>query len=445
VLEQIETVYALRECLSRRSPKGEGGPIGLVPTMGALHAGHAALIDAARRECGLVVVSIFVNPIQFNSQEDLARYPRTLDADAAVCREHGADILFAPSVGEVYPEPPECTVDVGRLADHLCGEFRPGHFRGVATVVLKLFQMVQPHRAYFGEKDAQQLAIIKRLVVDFNIPITVAEVPTVREADGLAMSSRNRHLRADERRLAVSLYQALLDAERRISSGERNAAAIKQAAAATIPRSEMLRVEYLEIVDPATMEPVADIDRPVRVAGAVWVGSTRLIDNLLADGNVMPRLATLEDAADLARVINDAFIVEAFFKIGDRTSVEEIVALMSAGGEFLVLDNLEPGTGTGTLSGCVYLKCTGDCAYFGMLSIDPAMQRQGLGRRLIDAAEARARNRGCRHMDIHIVNLREELPAYYRRLCYVETGTLPFSEPDRASRACFFIVMSKPL
>jgi pantoate--beta-alanine ligase len=283
VLEQIETVYALRECLSRRSPKGEGGPIGLVPTMGALHAGHAALIDAARRECGLVVVSIFVNPIQFNSQEDLARYPRTLDADAAVCREHGADILFAPSVGEVYPEPPECTVDVGRLADHLCGEFRPGHFRGVATVVLKLFQMVQPHRAYFGEKDAQQLAIIKRLVVDFNIPITVAEVPTVREADGLAMSSRNRHLRADERRLAVSLYQALLDAERRISSGERNAAAIKQAAAATIPRSEMLRVEYLEIVDPATMEPVADIDRPVRVAGAVWVGSTRLVDNLLAD------------------------------------------------------------------------------------------------------------------------------------------------------------------
>jgi pantoate--beta-alanine ligase len=249
--------------------------------MGALHAGHAALIDAARRECGVVVVSIFVNPIQFNSQEDLARYPRTLDADAALCREHGADILFVPSAAEVYPEPPECTVDVGRLGDHLCGKFRPGHFRGVATVVLKLFQMVQPHRAYFGEKDAQQLAIVRRLVADFNIPIAVAEVPTVREADGLAMSSRNRHLLAGERRQAVSLYQALLEAKRRISSGDRNAAAIKQAAAATIPQSETLKIEYLEIVDPITMQPVEEVDRPVRVAGAIWVGSTRLIDNVL--------------------------------------------------------------------------------------------------------------------------------------------------------------------
>jgi GNAT superfamily N-acetyltransferase len=161
----------------------------------------------------------------------------------------------------------------------------------------------------------------------------------------------------------------------------------------------------------------------------------------------MPRLATLHDAADLARIVNDAFIVEAFFKIGDRTSADEIAALMNAGGEFLVLEGLEPGTGTGTgtLSGCVYLKCAGDCAYFGMLSIAPASQRQGLGRRLIDAAEARARERGCRVMEIHIVNLREELPGYYRRLGYLETGVLPFSEPDRASRPCFFIVMSKQL
>ena len=283
MLEQVETIHALKECLSRRSPTGEGGRRrGLVPTMGALHAGHAALIDAARRECGVVVVSIFVNPTQFNSQDDLARYPRTLDADAALCREHGADILFAPSAAEVYPEPPECTVDIGRLGDHLCGKFRPGHFRGVATVVLKLFQMVQPHRAYFGEKDAQQLAIIRRLVADFNIPIAVAEVSTVREADGLAMSSRNRHLLAGDRRQAVSLYQALLEAQRRISSGDRNAGAIKQAAAATIPQSETLKVEYLEIVDPITMQPVDEVDRPVRVAGALWVGSTRLIDNVLA-------------------------------------------------------------------------------------------------------------------------------------------------------------------
>jgi pantoate--beta-alanine ligase len=284
VLEQVETIEALRERLAEISPaapKHEARRRGLVPTMGALHSGHAALIDAARRECGVVVVSIFVNPLQFNSQDDLARYPRALDDDAALCREHGADILFAPSAAEVYPEPPECTVDVGRLGDHLCGKFRPGHFRGVATVVLKLFQMVQPHRAYFGEKDAQQLAIIRRLVADFNIPIAVAEVPTVREADGLAMSSRNRHLLAGERLQAVSLYQALLEAKRRISSGDRNAAAIKEAAAATIPQSETLKVEYLEIVDPITMQPVEEVDRPVRVAGALWVGSTRLIDNVL--------------------------------------------------------------------------------------------------------------------------------------------------------------------
>ena len=281
MLEKIDTIGALRERLSRRSPTGEGGAIALVPTMGALHGGHAALVDAARRECDVVVVSIFVNPLQFNSQDDLARYPRTLDADAALCRQHGADILFTPSTAEVYPEPPECSVDVGRLDDHLCGRFRPGHFRGVATVVLKLFQMVQPHRAYFGEKDAQQLAIIKRLGVDFNLPIELVEVPTVREADGLAMSSRNRHLSADERRLAVCLYQALLDASRRISSGERSAAAIRRAAAATLPQSGALRLEYLDIVDPVTMQPVDDVNRSVRVAGAIWVGATRLIDNVL--------------------------------------------------------------------------------------------------------------------------------------------------------------------
>ena len=289
MLERIETIGRL--CAWRSGQPG-GTLVGLVPTMGALHGAHAALIDTARRECGAVVVSIFVNPLQFNSQDDLARYPRTLDADVALCREHGADILFAPSAEEVYPAPPECTVDVGRLADHLCGKFRPGHFRGVATVVLKLFQMVQPHRAYFGEKDAQQLAIIRRLVGDFNLPIGVVEIPTVREADGLAMSSRNRHLSAEERRLAPSLYEALDDARRRIMAGERDGRAIREAAAAQIPQSDQhvvsgfsrtltVKLEYLEIVDPATMQPVDDVDRSVRVAGALWVGSTRLIDNVL--------------------------------------------------------------------------------------------------------------------------------------------------------------------
>jgi pantoate--beta-alanine ligase len=286
VLEKIERIADLRRRLDRDSS------IGLVPTMGALHAGHSALISAARRDCKVVVVSIFVNPLQFNNPEDLARYPRTLDADIALCREHGVDVVFAPSAAEMYPQPLELSVDVGQLGDRLCGKFRPGHFRGVATVVLKLFQIVQPERAYFGEKDAQQLAIIRRLVSDFNLPIDIIEVPTVREADGLAMSSRNRHLSGDERRLAVCLYNALIEAKRRIAGGERRSSAITQAAAAMIPRSGQdvvsgfsrtvtLKLEYLEIVDPASMQPVDDIKGPVRVAGALWVGSTRLVDNVL--------------------------------------------------------------------------------------------------------------------------------------------------------------------
>lgn len=278
MLETIETISRLR---AWRSGLPRGTAVALVPTMGALHAGHASLMAAARRDGGVVAVSIFVNPLQFNNKDDLARYPRTLDTDVAFCREHGVDLVFAPSATEVYPQTPECSVDVGRLADHLCGPFRPGHFRGVATVVLKLFDMVQPDRAYFGEKDAQQLAIVERLVADFNLPIAVVGVPTVREADGLAMSSRNRHLNADERRVAVCLYQSLLEARQKISSGEKRPAAVVRAAAAVIPRSDGLKLEYLEIVDPRTMQPVDEINGPVRVAGALWVGSTRLIDNLL--------------------------------------------------------------------------------------------------------------------------------------------------------------------
>ena len=271
--------------------------------MGALHAGHAALVDAARRECDIVVVSIFVNPIQFNSQDDLSRYPRTLDGDLALCRERGVNLVFAPTAAEVYPQPLECRVDVGHMADHLCGRFRPGHFAGVATVVLKLFQMIQPHRAYFGEKDAQQLAIVRRLVHDFNVPVDIREVATVREPDGLAMSSRNAHLTADERAVAPVLYKALDAARRRIVSGERDASAICAAArdyvaeqyvvsgfsrTETMGQTVDLRLEYLEIVDPVTMQPLAHIDGPVRVAGAMWVGSTRLIDNVLAHDEARP-------------------------------------------------------------------------------------------------------------------------------------------------------------
>ena len=254
--------------------------IAFVPTMGALHRGHARLIERAREEHGRLVVSIFVNPLQFDRPDDLDRYPRTLEADLRTCEELGVDLVFAPPAGEMYPSPPLCTVEVKRITDRLCGAFRPGHFAGVATVVTKLFQIVQPDAAYFGEKDAQQLAVIRRLVADLNMPITVIGVPTVREADGLALSSRNARLSPDDRTRATALYHALREAERAIAGGETDARAIERRAAATIPAHESLRLEYLEAVDPVELQPVATIDGPVLVAGAMWVGSTRLIDNL---------------------------------------------------------------------------------------------------------------------------------------------------------------------
>ena len=249
--------------------------------MGALHAGHARLIESCVRDSACTVVSIFVNPSQFNDPADFAKYPRTFDTDAALCQSLGASILFAPSVEEIYPEPQQAFVDVARVSEHLEGHFRPGHFRGVASVVMKLFQIVQPHRAYFGEKDAQQLAVIRRMVADLNVPVEIVGVATVREPDGLAMSSRNQRLTPAERALAPVLYQALQLAASRISQGLRNPESIKREALSTLAHPE-IRVEYLEVVDPVFMQPVEIIDGPVRVAIAAWLGSTRLIDNVLA-------------------------------------------------------------------------------------------------------------------------------------------------------------------
>jgi pantoate--beta-alanine ligase len=275
---RIESIDALRQHLepARRA----GSRIGFVPTMGALHEGHARLIECARRECGTVVVSIFVNPLQFDRAEDLERYPRTLAEDAALCGALGTDVVFAPSGAEMYPAPPLCTVEVARLAEHLCGRHRPGHFRGVATVVLKLFGIVGPDAAYFGEKDAQQLAIVRRLVSDLNVPVSIVGVPTVREPDGLALSSRNRRLTDAERRLAPSLYLALQRARSAIEAGAADPPRIVRDAVALIPADERLRLEYFEIVNPETMQPVASIAAPVLAAGALWVGGTRLIDNV---------------------------------------------------------------------------------------------------------------------------------------------------------------------
>jgi len=258
-------------------------PLGFVPTMGALHAGHGRLIDEARAASASVAVGVFVNPIQFNQSEDYARYPRPLETDLAFCAARGVDVVFAPPVEEMYPRPQAAFVEVGRVADHMEGRFRPGHFRGVATVVMKLFQIVQPDRAYFGEKDAQQLAVIRRMVQDLNVPVEIAGVATVRAPDGLALSSRNRLLSAEERAIAPLLYRALRAAERRIAAGETGAEAVKRAAREVLAAEPRMRVEYLEIADDAEMQPVECVAGPVRVAAAVWVGGTRLIDNVRCD------------------------------------------------------------------------------------------------------------------------------------------------------------------
>jgi pantoate--beta-alanine ligase len=248
--------------------------------MGALHAGHEKLIETARRESGTVVVSIFVNPIQFGPNEDFARYPRTLDQDLEICKRLGADLVFEPSVQEMYPLPQRTFVEVSRVSDQLCGKFRPGHFRGVATVVLKLFEIVRPHHAYFGEKDIQQLTVIRRMVADLNVPVTIIGVPTVREADGLALSSRNKYLNPDERKAAPLLYRALQEAASRLRDGEHDSSKARDAAMAVLGNSPLIRPEYFEIVDLDELQPVATVDGPVRIAAAIWIGNTRLIDNV---------------------------------------------------------------------------------------------------------------------------------------------------------------------
>jgi pantoate--beta-alanine ligase len=279
---KVEVVQSIEELRRALVPIRNGRrSIGLVPTMGALHAGHGRLIETARRESGCVLVSIFVNPIQFDRSDDYSRYPRTLPSDLEFCESRSVDVVFAPSAAEMYPVAQRAFVEVSEIGDHLCGQFRPGHFRGVATVVLKLLNIVQPDRAYFGEKDAQQLAVIRHLVKDLNVPVDIVEVPTVREADGLALSSRNAYLTAEERRVAPTLHRALQAGATSISAGATSADEIKQEALRAFDAHPEVRVEYLEIVDPADMQPVEQIIGPVRVAGAVWIGKTRLIDNVL--------------------------------------------------------------------------------------------------------------------------------------------------------------------
>ncbi len=256
--------------------------IGLVPTMGALHAGHGSLITRAVTECDTVVVSIFVNPTQFGPGEDLDRYPRTLETDAKYCEKLGASLIFAPSPEAMYPQPQLAWVDVETLPEGLCGASRPGHFRGVTTVCAKLFNIVQPDFAYFGQKDAQQAVLIQRMVRDLNLPLEIRLCPIVREKDGLALSSRNRYLSQSERKKAVCLFQSLQRCRQLVEGGQRDVSVLRKAMAESFALPEV-SIEYIEIVDPETLQEQSEIQDRSLVAVAARVGATRLIDNIEID------------------------------------------------------------------------------------------------------------------------------------------------------------------
>ncbi|MDE0110099.1 MAG: pantoate--beta-alanine ligase [Bryobacterales bacterium] len=279
--ERIERIARIRERVA--AAKRRGLRVGCVPTMGALHAAHTAMFDRARGECDLVVATIFVNPLQFDRQDDLRSYPRDTESDLIACERHGVDLVFVPDVAEMYPRPPAMTVEIEGLADGLCGASRPGHFRGVATVVLKLLNSVQPDIAYFGEKDYQQLAIVRRLAEDACLPVEIASVETVREPDGLALSSRNVLLSRAERASAPAIFRALRRARNAVESGQQDAGKVVALARQILDEEPLLRVDYFEIVDPDTLEPVRSIHGPVRIIAAAFFGSTRLIDNIRAD------------------------------------------------------------------------------------------------------------------------------------------------------------------
>jgi pantoate--beta-alanine ligase len=263
--------------------RARGRTIGLVPTMGYLHEGHLSLVRECRKSANVTVVSIFVNPLQFGPQEDLRRYPRDLERDASLLEKEGVDILFLPTDGEMYPEGYRTSVEVAGLQDKLCGRSRPGHFKGVATVVLKLFNIVRPDCAFFGQKDAQQVVVLRRMAEDLNMDVEIKALPIIREPDGLAMSSRNTYLSAEERRAALVLSRSLEEARRTFEKGERAASLIRQRLLRAIVSEPLARLDYAEVVDPSSLEPVERIEGRALVALAVFIGKTRLIDNTILD------------------------------------------------------------------------------------------------------------------------------------------------------------------
>ncbi|MBR0986132.1 pantoate--beta-alanine ligase [Bradyrhizobium liaoningense] len=277
-MQTIKTVADLRHTLAQA--RRAGRRIGFVPTMGYLHDGHLELVAASRAQCEVTVVSIFVNPTQFGPNEDLSTYPRDFLRDEKLCRDAGVAILFAPDAQEVYPNQFETFIEPGELAKPLCGAFRPGHFRGVATVVCKLFNMVQPDVAFFGQKDFQQCAVVRRMAIDLSLPIEIITVPTVREPDGLAMSSRNRYLSDEERRRALAISRGLLAAADEFRSGERDVE--KLVAVAKGHLGGVDRLQYLELVDGDTLTTAqSPLGRTAALCAAAYVGSTRLIDNVI--------------------------------------------------------------------------------------------------------------------------------------------------------------------
>ena len=275
----VETIKEVREQV--KAWRKEGLSVGLVPTMGYLHEGHKSLIDRAVSENDRVVVSVFVNPMQFGVGEDLESYPRDMERDAALCEAAGASLIFHPEPSEMYPEDFSSFVDMSTLTGGLCGKTRPIHFRGVCTVVSKLFNIVLPDKAYFGQKDAQQLAVIRHMVNDLSYGIEIVGCPIIREEDGLAKSSRNTYLNEDERKAALILSQSLAEGKKALEAGEKDAKKLQSIIIEKIKTEPMAKIDYVEVVDWNTLEPVDTVDGSVLVAMAVYIGKTRLIDNFI--------------------------------------------------------------------------------------------------------------------------------------------------------------------
>jgi pantoate--beta-alanine ligase len=280
-MQLAETIQAVRHLV--KSARQQGKRIGFVPTMGAFHIGHVALIDEAAKQCDFVIVSIFVNPTQFGPGEDFEKYPRPLENDLDICRDRDVDVVFVPTAEEMYPQEILTWVNVEKLTENLCGRFRPGHFSGVATVCAKLFNIVCPDAAFFGQKDAQQAVVIQRMVADLNMPLEIVLCPTVRDSDGLALSSRNQYLSSGQRQDATYIYKSLQKAQELIAGGQRNVQAVVAQMKDVLNQPGTIKVQYVSIVNADSLKELQEVDGKVLIAVAAKIGRTRLIDNIVVD------------------------------------------------------------------------------------------------------------------------------------------------------------------